>query len=252
MSETLVLQAIKNSYLGTVLKKVARPILPGWVDPGRRIVQGPHLRRMLQRVRRESPRMENILNAGAGEGLYSDLLLEFADRQQVLELDLSYRQWFRSAVDRRQRFLAASLTTLPLADQSIDLILCSEVLEHIEQDEAALYELTRVLSVGGWLLISVPTPPAVFDPAHVREGYNVNDLSRLLEKNGLEIVEVRFCMHAVFKFFLRSYRQGRIPRGIVFVLSWLDRGVPLGQPMDLMILARKLGKLQDTLETQIP
>jgi SAM-dependent methyltransferase len=239
MSEVLILQTIKKSYLGTVLKKVARPILPGWVDAGRQIVQGPHLRKMLQRVMRESQRIENVLNAGAGEGLYSHLLLEFPATQQVLELDPSYHQCFRRASNRNQRFLAASLTTLPLADETIDLILCSEVLEHIQQDEAALYELTRVLAPGGWLLISVPTPPAVFDPAHVREGYDVNELSKLLEQNGLEVVDVRFCMHAVFRFFLKAYRPGWVPRGVVFILSWLDRGVPLGQPMDLMILARK-------------
>jgi len=237
-----MVQAIKKSYFGSVLKKIARPLLPGWVDPGRLIVQGPHLRRMLQRVMRESPGIENVLNAGAGEGLYSHLLLEFPDTQQVLELDASYHQCFRRASNLKQQFLAASLTTLPLVDETIDLILCSEVLEHIQQDEAALYELTRVLVPGGWLLISVPTPPAVFDSAHIREGYTVGELSKLLGKNGLEVVEVRFCMHAVFKFFLKSYRPGWVPRGVVFILSWLDRGLPLGQPMDLMILARKESK----------
>jgi SAM-dependent methyltransferase len=245
MSEVLLLQALKKSRVGTVLKKVARPILPGWVDAGRLIVQGPHLRRMLQQVASESPLTENILNAGAGEGLYSDLLLEFRDARQILELDSSYQQCFRTADDGRQQFLAASLTTLPLADQTMGLVLCSEVLEHIQQDETALYELARVLAPRGWLLISVPTPPAVFDPAHVREGYTLNDLTRLLEKNGFEMVDVKFCMHAVFRFFLRSYRRGWVPRAAVFVLSWLDRGFPLGPPLDLMILARKLHTLED-------
>jgi ubiquinone/menaquinone biosynthesis C-methylase UbiE len=240
MSEMLTLKGIKKSSIGRLLRKCARPILPGWVDSGRKIVQGPHLRKMLQRVMRESHRVNNILNAGAGEGLYSDILLAFPGRGQVLELDASYNQCFRtSGEDLRQRFLAASLTEIPLVDQTIDLILCSEVLEHIQEDEAALNELTRVLSPGGWLLISVPTPPAVFDRAHVREGYYLNDLSRRLTMRGLEVVEVRFCMHAVFRLFLKSYRQGVFPRGVVFILAWLDRGFPLSQPMDLMILSRK-------------
>jgi SAM-dependent methyltransferase len=188
---------------------------------------------------RESPRVATILNAGAGEGLYSHLLQEFAGARTVLELDATYGQCFRVATDHRQRFLAGSLTNLPLADDAVDLILCSEVLEHIQEDKAALGELARVLSPGGWLLISVPTLPAVFDPAHVREGYTEEDLSTLLERSGFEVVEVRFCMHAAFKFFLKSYRQGWVPHGAVFMLSWLDRAIPVGAPMDLVILARQ-------------
>ena len=45
------------------------------------------------------------------------------------------------------------------------------MLEHIADDGAALDELRRVLAPGGWLLIAVPTPPAAYDPNHVREGY---------------------------------------------------------------------------------
>ena len=236
MSQDLNLTAIKNSFVGTVLKQVARPILPGWVDAGRLIVQGPHLRHLLQRVTGEPG---TILNAGAGEGLYSSLLLDFPGARTVLELDASYDRSVRNKKDPRQRFLAGSLTGLPLADASVDLILCSEVLEHIEEDAQALRELTRVLSNQGWLLIAVPTPPAVFDPAHVREGYTETDLIRLLTTNGFDVIAVRFCMYAIFRFFLKSYRQGWVPRGIVFMLSWLDRAFPLGKPMDLMILARK-------------
>jgi SAM-dependent methyltransferase len=239
MSAVFTLQGIKKSYVGTILKKIGAPLLPGWVDAGRRIVQGPHLRGMLQRVMRESPHIGTILNAGAGEGLYSSLLLEFSSAIQLLELDASYNRSTRCARDTRQRFLGGSLTNLPLADQSVDLILCSEVLEHIDDDELALSELVRVLSRNGWLLISVPTPPAVFDPAHVREGYGESDLRRLLEKNGLKVIEIRFCMYAVFKFFLRSYRQGWVPRIVVFTLSWIDRGLPFGKPMDLAMLARR-------------
>jgi SAM-dependent methyltransferase len=238
MGQTITLQRIKKSHVGTFLKKVLRPVLPGWVDEGRKIVQGPHLRKLLGRVTAESPRIHNLLNAGAGEGLYSHLLLSLPGVTQILELDASYNHCTRPSYPRQQ-FMAASLAAMPFSDHTMDLILCSEVLEHIVQDEQALNELTRVLSPGGWLLITVPTPPAVFDPAHVREGYYPGDLTERLKNRGLQVVEVRFCMHAVFQFFLKRYRRGRIPRAVVFMLSWVDRGLLLGQPMDLMILARR-------------
>jgi SAM-dependent methyltransferase len=233
----LTLQGLKKSRFGTVIKKVLHPVLPGWVDEGRLVVQGPPLRQMLSHVVERASRLNNAINAGAGEGLYSHLLLGLGIRQLV-ELDVSYSEHSRQRKEPFQQFLAASLTNLPLGDQTVDLILCSEVLEHIADDEAALEEIARVLVPGGWLLISVPTLPAVFDPAHVREGYSQNDLTNLLEAKGLEVIKVEFCMYAVFKFFLRSYRRGWVPRGVVFILAWLDRLVSFGTPMDLVILAR--------------
>ncbi len=47
-------------------------------------------------------------------------------------------------------------TCLPFADGSFDRIIASEVMEHIENDEAALAELTRVLRPGGIMAITIP------------------------------------------------------------------------------------------------
>lgn len=240
MSQILTLKSLKESALGTVLKKVLYPVLPGWVDEGRKIVQGPLLREMLAKVISESSTLPNVMNAGAGEGLYSYLLLSLPGTQQVLELDYSYDQCFRSIASSQQRFLAASLAAVPLKDHTVDLILCSEVLEHIVEDERALAELTRVLTPRGWLLISVPTPPAIFDPAHVREGYSLTELVCRLENNGLEVVEVRHCMYAAFQFFLARFRKGYVPRVLVHALSRFDRHFPIGKPMDLIVLARRV------------
>jgi SAM-dependent methyltransferase len=45
---------------------------------------------------------------------------------------------------------------LPFADGTFDRVLCSEVLEHIEDDEGAMAELARVLKPGGTMAITVP------------------------------------------------------------------------------------------------
>jgi SAM-dependent methyltransferase len=47
-------------------------------------------------------------------------------------------------------------TRLPFADHSIDKIICSEVLEHIEDYQSVLKEIKRVLKPGGLLAVSVP------------------------------------------------------------------------------------------------
>ncbi len=48
------------------------------------------------------------------------------------------------------------ITALPFATASFDVVYCSHVLEHVEDDRAALAELHRVLRPGGWGVLQVP------------------------------------------------------------------------------------------------
>jgi SAM-dependent methyltransferase len=214
---------------------VLRPLLGGYPDEGRTIVQAPGLRRLLNRI----TSVHRVLNAGAGEGLFSALLLKMPGVARVLEIDYSYCSYRRPATDPRQFMVGASLAAIPTTSHTFDLVLCTEVLEHIVDDRAALDELRRVLAPGGWLLITVPTPPAVYDPNHVREGYTAELLTEMLNARGLEIVETEFCMYGAFKLIMRIWRHyGRMPRATIWCLAFFDRLWPIGRPMDLMILSR--------------
>jgi len=52
--------------------------------------------------------------------------------------------------------VAADITALPFEDACFDAVLCSHVLEHVDDDRAAMAELARVLRPGGWLVVLVP------------------------------------------------------------------------------------------------
>jgi SAM-dependent methyltransferase len=52
--------------------------------------------------------------------------------------------------------LEIDITQIALGDASFDVILCSHVLEHVEDDGAAMAELHRVLAPGGFALVLVP------------------------------------------------------------------------------------------------
>jgi SAM-dependent methyltransferase len=213
---------------------VFRLLAPGWPDAGRRIVQTPTLEALLARATANAP-PTIALNAGVGEGLYSPMLRRFAPNALLLEFDFAVP---RKSTDLRACRFSASLAAIPLPRGSVDLAICTEVLEHVADDQSAVAELRRVLAPGGSLVLSVPTPPAVYDPAHVREGYTLAQLSALFEAQGLTIVEARYCMHYCFQAVLTYWRPGRVPLGVILGLAWLDRVARLGSPMDLVVLAR--------------
>ena len=224
-------------------KKLARivawPLRSGWPDEARRIVQGPILSRMIARSSLTPRRGLTILNAGAGEGSFSSLLLAIPGAARVVEMDYGYRIRPLSTYDSHQHAVAASLTAIPIQSATFNFVLCSEVLEHIDDDALALDELCRVLAPGGWLLISVPTPPAVYDPNHVREGYIAGDLTRMLSDRGLSVVDTAYCMYGSFKLVLRGWnRFGSLPRGLLWILALADRIWHIGTPMDLIVLSR--------------
>lgn len=57
---------------------------------------------------------------------------------------------------RSLTFIEASALNLPFADASFDVVICSEVLEHIFDHRGVIAELERVLRPGGTLVASVP------------------------------------------------------------------------------------------------
>ena len=169
---------------------------PGWPDAGRRIVQTPRLEALLARATVDRPAPAIALNAGVGEGLYSPMLRRFAAGARLLEFDF--------AIPRKSHGPSGASLQRPRSRHSgrsgsVDLAICTEVLEHVADDRSAVAELRRVLSPGGSLVLSVPTPPAVYRPRARPGGLHPGQLSALFEAQGLTIVEARYCMHYCFR-----------------------------------------------------
>lgn len=86
---------------------------------------------------------------------------------------------------------------LPFADAAFDRVICSEVLEHIPDDVAAMAELARVLRPGGTMAVTVPrgVPEAVnwalSDAYHNVPGGHVRIYSRRVLESRLSSVGLR-------------------------------------------------------------
>jgi len=83
-------------------------------------------------------------------------------------------------------------TALPIEDDSCDLLLATDVIEHIDDDAAALREMRRVLRPSGHLLLSVPAFPSLWgrqdEVAHHRRRYRMRPLCELLGECGFTVV----------------------------------------------------------------
>ena len=85
---------------------------------------------------------------------------------------------------------------LPFADQSFDLVVALDVLEHLADDRAAARELRRVLRPDGTLVVFVPALRLLWglqdDVSHHRRRYGRNELREVLELAGLEVMRLTF------------------------------------------------------------
>jgi SAM-dependent methyltransferase len=81
---------------------------------------------------------------------------------------------------------------LPYADDSFDLVVVLDVLEHVDDDRAALQALLRLTKPGGYLLLTVPTHPFLWGEhdrrLHHMRRYAVRELLRMCETVNARLV----------------------------------------------------------------
>lgn len=109
---------------------------------------------------------QRVLDLGCGEGRHAIHLL-VSEAVDIVGIDLSFGD-IHTASKKAQPFLeegeqpgrlllgVADGLKLPFADDSFDAVICSEVLEHIEDYEGILAEIDRVLRPSGIFAASVP------------------------------------------------------------------------------------------------
>jgi SAM-dependent methyltransferase len=95
------------------------------------------------------------------------------------------------AKERGLAVMRADMISLPVADESLDLVVAFDVLEHIDDDKSAAAEAYRVLRPGARFLVAVPADPRLWSAhddavGHVRR-YTRDTLRDLLTGAGFTI-----------------------------------------------------------------
>ena len=106
-----------------------------------------------------------MLDVGCGEGRHIFGIMQDYPLMKCIGLDMDKEslekaeegyEYFKSISKAGAQFLKGSAYSLPFPDESIDLIVCSEVLEHLHEYNDAVKEIHRVLKPGGKFYASVP------------------------------------------------------------------------------------------------
>jgi SAM-dependent methyltransferase len=213
---------------------VAERIAPGFFD---KRVEGDHLGRYRWASRFVEGKV--VLDVACGTG-YGSALLQKAGARRIFSFDVSPDAL--SFGLRRYSLLAAQADgiALPLPSASVDRVVSLETLEHLEDPEAFVAEVRRVLRPDGMFAVSIPNA-AILDDSH--NHYHVGhfqlvDLLRLLITNGFEPRKT-FGQHwqARSKIFTRTWGLRRV----AWEVQKLDRvtriRVPAADPEDWCVLA---------------
>ncbi len=196
--------------------------LEGWFDAATgQLASGVHV-----------PASHTVIDVGCGDGA----LIQFCAQQgaEVVFIDRDEARLARTntrieaSPARAKLGIRSDCAPIPVADNSGDLVICTEVLEHVPDPEAFLSELVRVAKSGGQLLVTVPdsrseqfvgatAPSAYFEePNHIRI-FSSEQFRELLLGAGLEIESHQYmgCFWSVY-----------------WPLSWLTCEPGAGLPVD--------------------
>jgi len=155
--------------------------------------------RLIERQRLE--RNARVLDIGTSTGTNLRLLKElgFSNRQGLDSNEHAIRWCAEKGLGEVK---LGDVCDLPFADREFDLVLATDVIEHVDDDVKALQEVYRVLAPGGTAIISVPAFPSLWglqdDVAHHRRRYRKNDLLEVIRRGGLSCSDSFYFNYLLF------------------------------------------------------
>ena len=131
-----------------------------------RLARYPALAEAVAEFIRAQPGHVRLLDAGVGRGRTRRYLAPLGladDRVEFHGMDVAEDLGARCHDAAEWRLVRADISrTFPWRDAAFDVVVCEQVLEHVDEPEAALREIARCLRPGGLLVAGVPTfPPGV-------------------------------------------------------------------------------------------
>jgi 2-polyprenyl-3-methyl-5-hydroxy-6-metoxy-1,4-benzoquinol methylase len=149
----------------------------------------------------------DVLDAGAGFGQYTYFITRKYPNWKILAVDVKEEQvvdcnlFFNKINDSNVEFIVGDLTEYK-KDNTYDLVVCVDVMEHIEEDVKVFANYHASMKQGAMLLISTPSDQGGSDvhdhehesfiDEHVRDGYNIDEIQAKLRSVGFTRTEAKY------------------------------------------------------------
>ena len=140
-----------------------------------------------------------VLDAACGVGYGTSILRSSGGRRVVVGVDISLDACQQARQDYGVCVISADVSALPFKNDTFDLAVSFETIEHIPAPEKFLGELFRVCKPAGLLVLSTPNS-LVYprgNPFHVRE-FDRREIEKMIQMSGFRIVAT---MGQLFRFY---------------------------------------------------
>ncbi|MBC7748018.1 MAG: class I SAM-dependent methyltransferase [Methylotenera sp.] len=118
-----------------------------------------------------------VLDIACGEGYGSHLMSEKAAAVHAVDIDKATVLAAKAKYKKDNlSFMTGNATSIPLASQSVDVVVSFETIEHHDQHEEMIAEIRRVLKPGGLLIISTPDKLYYSDKRNFNNKFHVKEL----------------------------------------------------------------------------
>ena len=137
-----------------------------------------YLSKFLEQTSNEIPSGHLILDAGAGDGRYKEIFVnQIYESADIGKLERNYGNLTYQC----------NIKNIPVEDNKYDAIICTQVLEHIDEPQKALYEFHRILKEGGKLYLTAPLYYPEHEIPYDFFRYTQYGFQFMFNKAGLEI-----------------------------------------------------------------
>lgn len=154
----------------------------------------------------ESANPKNILDVGCASGWFLSQIAQRFPKAKCIGIDV-YKNAIQYGKKRYPslKFMVADAHSLPFPDDSFDVIVCTEVLEHVLKPEQVISEIKRVLRPNGIAIVEMDSGNFLFRAVwywwtHLKKGvwrnshihsFSTKKLEKMLRKGGVIIAKKR-------------------------------------------------------------
>jgi SAM-dependent methyltransferase len=167
-----------------------------WWYVGRRKIIFDWTLQVLQKY--QEPR---ILDIGCGTGFNTEYLKQ-SGYKDIVSLDISLNALQFCQTRDITKLVCADGTNPPFRNASFDVVMALDMIEHIEDDQACLKNMSRLVKRGGTVIIFTPAFNFLWglqdEVSHHYRRYTVSELKTKVEKAGLEIYKITYANTFLF------------------------------------------------------